>query len=312
MAKNDYLPLPTTDAPAAGPAKRDLGWKVKVGLPLVVLFVLLSALGTGMVACGKDKGMMDGMGMGMHGDAKGMGMGIGMHGEGHMGMSKGMTDMMSGMMTPSSLAAHAKKAACPAQPAPRVVGDDWEPAKDEEYAKLAASRLSAAVKLHTVSYDDLPADAKDPRFDDHYAFADWMEKTYPSVYAGLEHEMVNTHAHLFTWKGSKSDQTPIMLMAHEDTVPVNPSTEDQWTYPPWSGEITHDASPDTPGTWIWGRGSSDCKNSLTGILGAVEKLLSEGYTPERDVLIAYGFDEEVSSSMPWWLSLSREMGCEEW
>jgi Gly-Xaa carboxypeptidase len=299
--KNQYLPLPTTDAGAPTPAAasrsdNDVSKKIKFGLPAVVLFLLLSALGAGFVSCrGDGKNMdMDAMHKSMNGD----------NSHGHMGMMGGMMGSMGATLA-SAINKAKGKAACPAQPAPLLIGDDWDPASDEAYAHLAATRLSEAVKIDTVSSDDMPDDAADPRWDNHYPFAEWMEKTYPAVYGKLEHEVVNTHAHLFTWKASgEYKKKPILLMAHEDTVPVNPATVDQWTYPPWSGEITRDATPETPGTWIWGRGSSDCKNSLTGILGAVEKLVQDGFAPDRDVLIAYGFDEEVSfrnrASSTWW------------
>lgn len=92
---------------------------------------------------------------------------------------------------------------------------------------------------------------------------------------------------------SKSNSTksprPILLMAHEDVVPVNNGTLDQWTYPPFSGTIA-----DGPGgKWIWGRGASDTKNTLIGILEAAEKLIAEGISPARPILISFGFDEEV-------------------
>lgn len=260
MSKSsEYTPLPTHEAPA--PARRGVNWKL--GVPLLVLFGLLAAMSSGMVSC-----------------------------PGKVGKVHGHHSHSHGYMNKHVLASAAKEAACPKQPSSLLVGDEWNPADDEAYAQKSAQRLSESVQLNTVSYDDLPDDASDPRFDGHTKFAEWLEKTYPSIYSSLDHEMVNTHGHLYTWKGSKGGK-PIMLMAHEDTVPVNPDTVDQWTYPPWSGEITINATENTRGTWIWGRGSSDCKNSLTGILGSVEKLLSEGYTPERDVLIAYGFDEEV-------------------
>lgn len=74
-------------------------------------------------------------------------------------------------------------------------------------------------------------------------------------------------------------------MAHEDVVPVNPSTLDQWTHPPFSGKIADG--------FVWGRGAADCKNQLMGILNAVEKLIEEGFQPERTILIQFGFDEEI-------------------
>lgn len=75
-----------------------------------------------------------------------------------------------------------------------------------------------------------------------------------------------------------------MLTAHQDVVPVaDPST---WTHPPFDAVFD--------GTWLWGRGASDDKNSLTALLSAVETLLSQGWTPKRTVLLAFGFDEECS------------------
>lgn len=75
-----------------------------------------------------------------------------------------------------------------------------------------------------------------------------------------------------------------MLTAHQDVVPVADTST--WTHPPF------DAVYD--GTWLWGRGASDDKNSLTALLSAVETLLSQGWSPKRTVLLAFGFDEECS------------------
>ncbi|WVQ80773.1 hypothetical protein IAT38_002878 [Cryptococcus sp. DSM 104549] len=186
------------------------------------------------------------------------------------------------------------EAKCPAQPSPLNVGEDWNPLSDEAYGDLAAERLSKAVQIPTESFDNLPLNASDPIFDKHYAFSHFIESEYPKLYKGVvKHEAVNVHGHLFTWEGKNKDLKPILLMAHTDTVPVLPATKKDWTYPPFDGTITHDGTPDTPGTWIWGRGVSDCLNSLLGIYGAVERLVSEGFEPERTILIANGFDEEI-------------------
>jgi Gly-Xaa carboxypeptidase len=75
-------------------------------------------------------------------------------------------------------------------------------------------------------------------------------------------------------------------MAHQDVVPVLHATEDKWKYPPFSGHFD--------GRFIWGRGASDCKNNLIGILEAFETLLEKDFRPKRSVLAAFGFDEEIS------------------
>ncbi|WVO16200.1 hypothetical protein L204_103871 [Cryptococcus depauperatus] len=186
-----------------------------------------------------------------------------------------------------------ESARCPVQPKPLNVGEDWNPLKDPIYADLAAKRLSKSVQINTETFDNLPLNASDARFDKHYAFSHFIKTEYPKLFEALTYEPINVHGHLFTWKGSNPKLKPVLLMAHTDTVPVLPATVNQWRYPPFEGSITHDGTLDTPGTWIWGRGASDCKNSLLGIYGAVERLITEGYRPERTIIISNGFDEEI-------------------
>ena len=80
-------------------------------------------------------------------------------------------------------------------------------------------------------------------------------------YATLEHTRINTYAHLYTWNPPSSvfnpALKPIVLMAHQDVVPVNPTTESEWDQAPFGGVI------DTEGGWVWGRGAADCKNQVS-------------------------------------------------
>lgn len=75
-------------------------------------------------------------------------------------------------------------------------------------------------------------------------------------------------------------------MGHQDVVPVLPATESRWKYPPYSAHYD--------GRFIWGRGASDCKNVVIGVLEALETLLENDFTPERTILAGFGFDEEIS------------------
>lgn len=104
----------------------------------------------------------------------------------------------------------------------------------------------------------------------------------------LEVTKVNTHGLIFEWKGSDESLKPYIFMAHQDVVPVLPESVDRWTYPPFSGTFD--------GEFIWGRGASDCKNNLIGIMEAMETLLSveDGWKPKRTIIAAFGFDEEIS------------------
>lgn len=86
---------------------------------------------------------------------------------------------------------------------------------------------------------------------------------------------------LFHWRGASADR-PVVLMAHIDVVPV----EGDWRHPPF-GAVVEDGV-------VWGRGTLDCKASLTAICQAVEDLLAGGHTPAQDVWLSFGCDEEIA------------------
>jgi hypothetical protein len=83
-------------------------------------------------------------------------------------------------------------------------------------------------------------------------------------YTNLTHTPINTHAHLYTWPGTNPSLQPIVLMAHEDVVPVNPGTLGQWTHPPFEGVVDDE--------WVWGRGAADCKNQVSTTFGLFSSL----------------------------------------
>lgn len=79
----------------------------------------------------------------------------------------------------------------------------------------------------------------------------------------------------------------LIPQADSTVVPINPTTLDQWTYPPFSAHL------DSEG-WVWGRGTTDMKSTVSAMLpsladstqliaqlSATEKLLSESFKPER-------------------------------
>lgn len=98
-------------------------------------------------------------------------------------------------------------------------------------------------------------------------------------------EKVNTLGLVYTIEGSDPSLKPTLLAAHQDVVPV--PDESTWTHPPFAAVYD--------GEWLWGRGASDDKNSLTALMSAVETLLSdEEWKPTRTIVLAFGFDEECS------------------
>ena len=143
----------------------------------------------------------------------------------------------------------------------------------------AVSRLSEALKIKTISFED-EADFDSSAFE---AFNQFVVEQFPLVDSLLEKKLFNNYSHLFTWQGSDPGLAPIVLLAHIDVVPI--ASPDQWTEDPFGGLVKDGI--------IWGRGTIDDKFSVLGILESVEMLLAEGFQPKRTIYLSFGHDEEV-------------------
>ena len=151
-------------------------------------------------------------------------------------------------------------------------------------AAAVAARLADAVRLQTLSSrDDAQLSA-----DQFKALHALLQARFPRVHAALQREVVDDLSLLYTWKGADPQARPMMLMAHQDVVPVAPGTEGDWEVPPFAGEVKDG--------FIWGRGSWDDKGNLLSQMEAVEMLLASGYQPPRTIYLAYGADEEVGGA----------------
>jgi carboxypeptidase PM20D1 len=143
----------------------------------------------------------------------------------------------------------------------------------------AVAALQALVRIATVSWpDDAQLDA-----DAFAAFRAELEHRFPRLHERLERHLIGTHGLLFRWAGAQAER-PVVLMAHQDVVPVDESAP--WQHSPFGAEI-HDGA-------IWGRGTLDDKGALVAICAAVERLLAEGFVPAQDVWLSFGAREEVS------------------
>lgn len=149
----------------------------------------------------------------------------------------------------------------------------------------AAKRLAEAVRIQTISRGF----AKLPGADNFAELHALLAKSFPLLHAGLKRELVGTWSLLYTWHGSDPSLPPILLTAHQDTVPIEPGTESNWTHPPFSGDIADG--------FVWGRGTLDNKQMLMATLEGVERLLAAGFQPKRTILLAFGHDEELGGPM---------------
>jgi carboxypeptidase PM20D1 len=145
----------------------------------------------------------------------------------------------------------------------------------------AAQRLAEAVRLRTISSRD-DANLSADQFRQLHAL---LQAKFPKTHAALKRELVGDLSLLYTWQGRNPALQPILLMAHQDVVPVALGTDKDWQAEPFSGEVKDG--------FVWGRGAWDDKGNLMSQMEAVEMLVASGFQPERTVYLAFGADEEV-------------------
>ncbi len=148
----------------------------------------------------------------------------------------------------------------------------------------APARLAQAVRYPTVSNADT-AWVDKAVFGAFHAF---LREAFPLVHEELKLEVINGLSLLYKWEGKDASLRPGLMLAHQDVVPVNDASRDEWDFPPFSGEISNG--------FIQGRGTLDDKMCLMGILEATEMLLADGVQPQRTLYLGFGHDEEVGGA----------------
>lgn len=156
----------------------------------------------------------------------------------------------------------------------------------DAFRTASAHKLGGMVQVDTQIFDAPPPVDEEPEYWTKFkAFHSYLNATFPSVYLTMQVSTVNTYGLVYEWKGSDALLKPVMLTGHQDVVPVQKDTIKDWTYAPFLGHYD--------GTYVYGRGSSDCKNVVLAIMETLELLIGEGFQPQRTILVALGMDEEV-------------------
>jgi carboxypeptidase PM20D1 len=144
----------------------------------------------------------------------------------------------------------------------------------------AARRFARALTFPTITNDGA-AVTREP----FVAMHDYLKGEFPLAHATLRREVISDLSLLYRWEGSHPEREPLVLLAHQDVVPVEPGADSAWSYPPFGGVMADG--------FVWGRGALDCKAGLLASLEAAETLMASGFVPARPVYLAFGHDEEI-------------------
>ncbi len=141
---------------------------------------------------------------------------------------------------------------------------------------------------------------------DEKAVADYVVKSLSEagIIATIYESAPNRCNVIARIKGSDSKRSGLVVHGHLDVVPAN---ADDWSVDPFAAEIRDGM--------IWGRGAVDMKNVDAMILAIVRSWSRTGFTPQRDIVLAFFADEEAGMTFGsrWMTSNHPEVfaGCSE-
>ena len=147
----------------------------------------------------------------------------------------------------------------------------------EERTAAYAGSLARLIRAETVS---APGNSGDRKFMDFHTL---LQETFPHFFAAVRTEEFRG-SFLLRWPGRDGAAKPVMLMSHHDVV----EAPGEWEHPPFSGDIS--------GGKLWGRGTLDTKGNLWAMLQAAEELVSDGFSPARDVYFESACNEETDGA----------------
>jgi len=112
-----------------------------------------------------------------------------------------------------------------------------------------------------------------------------LKEIYPNIACVCEFEQIGELGLMYRFKGKDSSRS-IVLMSHYDVVPA--VSDDRWDRHPFSGEIVDGV--------VFGRGAVDTKCTLCAIMESVETMIENNFTPEFDIYMCFGGDEETTGN----------------
>ena len=132
----------------------------------------------------------------------------------------------------------------------------------------AVDRFRELLRIPTVSREDISQRDDKP-------FRQWipaLQRLYPHFFETAELTRIDDFGMLQRWPGANPALDPVVLMAHQDVVPVEGQ---DWEHDPFGAEVVDGE--------IWARGSLDTKCIISAFLEAAEHLIDQSFVPPRDI-----------------------------
>ena len=151
-------------------------------------------------------------------------------------------------------------------------------------------RLQRSITFKTISQDPRMLDTA--AFD---GFGQFLRASYPNVFATLTVDTISTHTYFLHWSSPSPEAKNYLFIAHQDVVPVDKKSLDQWHYPPFSGafEGAPGASEFVETGFVYGRGTLDDESSLMALMETLESLAFQNFQPAQNLYFCLGQDEEI-------------------
>ena len=146
--------------------------------------------------------------------------------------------------------------------------------------EAVVERFQELLRIPTVSRDDVSERDDEP-------FKRWiptLRRLYPRFFEVAELTRIDDFGILLRWPGADPALDPVVMMAHQDVVPVEGQ---EWEHDPFGAEIVDGE--------IWARGTLDTKCIVAAFFEAAEHLVSGGYVPPRDVWYFSSDGEEIAA-----------------
>lgn len=144
----------------------------------------------------------------------------------------------------------------------------------------AVERFRELLRIPTVSRDNKSLRDDEP-------FRRWvptLRRLFPRFFEVTELTTIDDFGMLLRWPGADPSLDPVVMMAHQDVVPVEGQ---EWEHDPFGAEIIDGE--------IWARGTLDTKCIASAFFEAAEHLVGQGYVPPRDVWFFSSDGEEVAA-----------------